>query len=56
MTRKDYELIAGVIKNSCDIKTNQTAQRIAQGFCTVLRADNNRFDDTRFLKACGMTN
>jgi hypothetical protein len=58
MTRKDYELIAGVLDN-CSPDTRHE-QAIRQHRTTVhemavsLAADNPRFDRAKFLKACGL--
>lgn len=57
MTRKDYELIAGVFRYEIEAEPHDgrrdavidTAERMA----VELKADNPRFDSNRFLKACG---
>ena len=46
MTRRDFELIAGVLR-----ETNATPEQ-AQAFASALAATNPRFDRERFLSAC----
>lgn len=49
MTKKDYELIAGVLANS---GVNEgSVERIALLLASELAKDNPRFDRARFLKA-----
>lgn len=62
MTRKDYEVIAKAIKGSLILsgkmewqdhyvkQYRMTAERIAD----ALERDNERFDKTRFMSACGI--
>jgi hypothetical protein len=56
MTRKDYNLIAGVFSGIAEvIDINETvgadlARRLADEF----EQDNPRFDRARFLAACGV--
>jgi hypothetical protein len=52
MTRKDYELIARVIRYA-EID-ERAGDRIARDFAYALAKDNPRFDRARFLKACGV--
>lgn len=57
MTRKDYELIARVLRDKHERwdATGQMAVRaIAEAFATELATTNPRFDRARFLKACGV--
>lgn len=54
MTKKDYELIARAIKCSCDVNTNSTGRRIAQGLAFSLLGTNPRFNREKFLQACGV--
>jgi hypothetical protein len=53
MSRKDYELIADVIKNLDEVVDNEARQVIVHNFIEVLMVGNSRFDATRFAKACG---
>lgn len=65
MTRKDYVLLAKAIsdtqerirsiaKESADTGTQlRGVRRAAAYICDALAADNLRFDQTMFLKACG---
>lgn len=57
MTKKDYILLAGVLK---DAKQGHQAglpaiQEIASVLAVKLREDNPLFDRERFLAACGFT-
>ena len=59
MTRKDYELIAGVISMTArefrGVEDGTNACRdIATFLASRLENDNPRFDRDRFLKACGV--
>lgn len=52
MTRKNYEAIACLIQNSQEAPN--AVKVIALGLCTILKADNPRFDEQMFLDACGI--
>jgi hypothetical protein len=56
MSRKDYELIARVLRdaNVADEHQYELLERIALGFALELAATNPRFDRERFLAACGV--
>lgn len=67
MTKKDYELIAGAIRRSgqanCSaLERNQVRRQakenmrrlIVSDLVGTLKHDNPRFDEERFLKACGV--
>jgi hypothetical protein len=63
MTRKDYVLIAQVIKAQIDMSnkfqeelSKVGAQNIAYDLAWKLSEDNPRFDRSRFLEACGVNN
>ena len=49
MTRKDYQLIDDVLKNS-DL-TQHTRSLLALNFAAALKQDNPRFKPTRFCQA-----
>ena len=58
MTKKDFELIAKVIKRNYN--NNQQAEQartvcrdIVTDFSLELLRDNPRFDSNRFIEACG---
>ena len=53
MTRKDFELIARVLRNSTELGG---AERVALAweFAGALRETNGRFDAQRFVKACSV--
>ena len=56
MTRRDFELIAGVIRYVAELKTTDkdTLYLIAYGFATELGKNNSRFEKARFMDACGV--
>ena len=49
MTRKDFQLIANVVKNIDDPKTRHA---VAMDFALRLQGENPRFDVSRFVGAC----
>ena len=64
MSRKDYELVAGVFRNhvvsmmTCG-KDNYAAQVtelgiLAEDMASALQGNNPRFNRARFLQACGI--
>jgi hypothetical protein len=54
MTRKDYTKIAEIIKylteRDCE---SLTENNLLSMFVDMLHTDNPRFDDYKFIKACG---
>lgn len=52
MSRKDYELIAGVIANSQGLTRGGIMDTLAERFADELAKENPRFDRAKFLKAC----
>jgi hypothetical protein len=55
MTRKDYELVAGVLKNLGDQTQNwQAVTLAATHLARAFEAQNDRFDAERFFNACGL--
>ena len=52
MTKKDYELIARIIKEA-GLAQNDL-ERIANDFAYTLASKNPRFNRDMFLKACGV--
>ena len=56
MTRKDYELIAGVFAGIAEIvDINETiGADIAERLADEFEAENPRFNRARFLSACGV--
>ena len=57
MTRKDYELIASVLKRArtnahAEGRSMDTLLQVTRMFCDALAADNPRFDAHRFQIAC----
>lgn len=59
MSKKNYVLIAKdfkrEIENSKTIESKKAIENLALVLCLSFRVDNTRFDDTRFLQACGIT-
>ncbi len=51
MSRKDFELIASVVRTSHHLFPQQKEQ-LAQDFAFLLRATNPRFNRQRFIEAC----
>ena len=55
MTRKDFELIAGVIKGQRKPHNDtETIEELAREMADALAGTNDRFDRAKFLKACGV--
>jgi hypothetical protein len=56
MTKKDYELIASVIKTISQRTIElRTTAFIANQFSKELSIENFRFDEEKFKKACGLS-
>ena len=55
MTRKDFELIANIIYSLNVDSSDDRIDRIALVFADRLKTANDRFDRSRFLEACGVT-
>ncbi len=61
MSKKDYILIARVIKQNTDYQLQSKAQvtalkNLAFDFSHILHLDNAKFDSAKFLSACGINN
>mgnify|MGYP006899563594 FL=1 len=62
MTRKDYELLARVVKrerdswneNNANLVAIDTCYRFALGLAHELEKDNPEFNRAKFIKACGL--
>lgn len=54
MTRKDFVLVAGVIKNHAKDGNAQAINALALDFAVRFKKVNPRFDTVRFLDACGL--
>jgi len=54
MTRKDYVMIAEVIKNLDEVIDEYALEVLADNMADSLESDNPRFDRDRFLSACGV--
>lgn len=58
MSRKDYELIAGVLRRSMNDHeglVRGALVRLARDMASELRMTNPRFNEYRFLTACRLT-
>jgi len=49
MTRKDYQALAELIRQGLE------PVQFTYELCKILENDNPRFDQAKFLKACGLT-
>ena len=54
MTRKDYELIADVIKNLDEVIDETAFAVLDVRLAGALAGDNPRFDGVKFAQACGV--
>ena len=57
MSRKDYRAIASALKSlkeGQEAGFNPSLADIASALAGVLAQDNDRFDRTKFLEACGL--
>lgn len=58
MTRRDYIAIAAVIRTQAENQQlfatsgEERLHYLAQALCGVLKGDNPRFDEGRFMRAC----
>ena len=64
MTKKDYELIAGILKGAHNYEATfndnekgaKTIEAVSHTFAMMLETTNPRFNREMFLKACGVSN
>ena len=54
MTRKDYVVIAEVIKNLDEVIDSYALEVLADNMAEALESYNPRFDRARFLVSCGV--
>ena len=54
MTKKDYEVFAGLIKTSVNNPEIYTITNLAHDLCKVFKKDNPNFKKDLFLKACDL--
>jgi len=55
MTRKDYRLIAEILKDSLDnIVDDMAHEALSDVFAEELASTNPRFNREKFLRACGV--
>lgn len=50
MTKKDYVLLAAALRGATI--TDDCLERVTYAVADALKADNERFDDARFIAAC----
>ena len=55
MTRKDYQLLADVIKASRSVPAATHLRALALDLSIELKKDNPNFKPALFLKACGLS-
>ena len=53
MTRKDFQLIAEVLRDSTAIGSDFEHAALCRDFARALATTNPRFDKEKFLRACG---
>ena len=49
MTRKDFELIAGVLRNADEVADNESIEAIAEMFADALAKTNPNFNRSLFI-------
>lgn len=54
MTRKDFILIAEVIRNLDEVLDEYALEVLAENMAEALADTNTQFDQARFLTACGV--
>ena len=54
MTKKDYELIARILKLHNETHHSEYADSLASEFARELFFENPRFDKYKFYKVCGL--
>ena len=54
MTRKHYIAIAEIVKNCRHGISTASQEKLAQELCELFLTDNERFDSSKFLEACGL--
>jgi hypothetical protein len=54
MTRKDFILIAEVIRNLDEVLDEYALEVLAENMAEALADTNTQFDQARFLSACGV--
>lgn len=53
MSKREYQLIASVIKGKAWMADADSIFEIADAMADALKADNERFDKDKFMVACG---
>lgn len=55
MTKKDFQMVADVLKGLLeDGVPSPVVKKAADSFMVMFKKSNPRFDEGRFLKACGL--
>lgn len=54
MTRKDYIAVSDILSNYQDVMDSDDYYEMVMDFGKMMRLDNDRFDLSRFMIACGI--
>jgi len=54
MTRKDYVAVSNILSNYQDVMDSDDYYEMVMDFGKMMRLDNERFDLSRFMIACGI--
>jgi hypothetical protein len=54
MTRKDYIAVSSILKEYRQIIPAEEYLELVWDFASYMKLDNDRFDNARFLEACGI--
>ena len=54
MTRKDYVAVADILSNYQDVMDSDDYYEMVMDFGKMMKLDNDRFDLSRFMIACGI--
>jgi hypothetical protein len=55
MTKKDYQLIASAFFEFSSVALEGIGENIAKALADKLAQENPKFDRSRFMEACGIT-
>lgn len=54
MTRKDYVKVSAILSNYQDVMDSDDYYEMVMDFGKMMKLDNDRFDLSRFMIACGI--
>ena len=54
MTRKDYVAVSNILSNYQEVMDSDDFYEMVMDFGKVMKLDNDRFDLSRFVMACGI--